>query len=154
MFPTYLFAQFELAALHRKVAYTQHVRGVVRFADQYPTIEEEVLAQLKEHVGVREVKELAYEPSEGDNVTVAAGVFAGLEVVITQVLPAKERVKVLMDFLGRKIETELERCRIMHKSEQPPGKTGDLLVATEPASLPNRQPFQSDAGWQGAGRNA
>ena len=129
MFPSYLFACFELASMLRKVEYTQDVRGIVRFADEYPTIEEEVLAQLIEHVGVQEVKELAYAPSEGDNVTIAAGAFAGLEAVITQVLPASERVKVLVEFLGRKIEAEVECCRILHHSEQRSGATSDLKAA-------------------------
>jgi transcriptional antiterminator RfaH len=129
MFPTYFFARFELAAMQRKVEYSQDVRGIVRFADEYPTIEEEVLAQLREHVGVQELKELAYAPSEGDNVTIAAGAFAGLEAVITQVLPAGERVKVLMEFLGRKIEAEVECCRILHESERRPGTTGELKAA-------------------------
>jgi len=35
-----------------------------------------------------------------------------LEAVVTQILPAKERVKVLMDFLGRKIEAEVEYISI------------------------------------------
>ena len=80
-------------------------------------------------MGVQELKELAYAPSEGDNVTITAGAFAGLEAVITQVLPAKERVKLLMEFLGRKIEAEVECCRILHQSEQRPGNTSELLVA-------------------------
>jgi transcriptional antiterminator RfaH len=129
MFPTYLFAHFELADMQRKVEYTQDVRGIVKFADQYPTIEEEVLAHLREHVGVQEIKELAYAPSEGDNVTIAAGAFAGLEAVITQVLPAKERVKVLMEFLGRKIEAEVECCRILHESERRAAATSELKAA-------------------------
>jgi transcriptional antiterminator RfaH len=115
--------------MQRKVEYTQDVRGIVRFADQYPTIEEELLAQLREHVGVQEIKELAYAPSEGDNVTITAGAFAGLEAVITKVLPAKERVKVLMEFLGGKIEAEVECCRILHQSERRPGTTGELEAA-------------------------
>jgi transcriptional antiterminator RfaH len=129
MFPTYLFAHFELSTMLRQVAYTQDVRGIVRFADEYPTIEDEVLAQLREHVGVQEVKELAYAPSEGDDVTIAAGAFAGLEAVVTQVLPAKERVTVLIEFLGRKIEAEVECCRILHQSEQKAAATGELQAA-------------------------
>jgi transcriptional antiterminator RfaH len=129
MFPSYLFARFELSTMLRQVEYTQDVRGIVRFADEYPTIEDEVLAQLREHVGVQEVKELAYAASEGDNVTIAAGAFAGLEAVVTQVLPAKERVKVLVEFLGREIEAEVECCRILHRSEQRTGAISELEAA-------------------------
>lgn len=129
MFPSYLFAHFDLSTMLRQVAYTQDVRGIVRFADEYPTIDEGVLVQLREHVGVQEVKELAYAPSEGDNVTIATGAFAGLEAVVTQVLSAKERVKVLVEFLGKTIEAEVECCRILHHSEQRTGATGELTVA-------------------------
>jgi transcriptional antiterminator RfaH len=119
MFPSYLFAHFELAELHRQVEYTHGVRGIVRFADRYPTIEEGVLAQLRDHVGVKEVKELDYAPSEGDNVRIAKGAFAGLEAVVTEILPAKDRVKVLMDFLGRKMEAEVECSSILRHVAHP-----------------------------------
>jgi transcriptional antiterminator RfaH len=113
MFPSYLFAQFELATQLRQVEYGHGVRGIVRFADRYPTIEDEVLDQLRDYVGGNEIKELDYAPSQGDNVQIVQGAFAGLEAVVTQILPAKERVKVLMDFLGRKIEAEVEWASIL-----------------------------------------
>jgi transcriptional antiterminator RfaH len=119
MFPSYLFAHFELAEMHRQVEYAHGVRGIVRFADRYPTIEEDVLAQLRDHVGVKEVKELDYAPAQGDNVRIAEGAFAGLEAVVTQILPAKERVKVLMDFLGRKMEAEVECSSILRQVQHP-----------------------------------
>jgi transcriptional antiterminator RfaH len=113
MFPSYLFARFDLATQHRRVEYGQGVRGIVRFADRYPTIEDNVLDQLRDYVGENEIKDLDYAPSQGDNVRIAKGAFAGLEAVVTQILPARERVKVLMDFLGRKIEAEVECASIL-----------------------------------------
>jgi transcriptional antiterminator RfaH len=113
MFPSYLFARFDLATQGRQVEYGHGVRGIVRFADRYPTIEDNVLDQLRDYVGENEIKELAYGPSQGDNVRIAKGAFAGLEAVVTQILPARERVKVLMDFLGRKIEAEVECASIL-----------------------------------------
>jgi transcriptional antiterminator RfaH len=113
MFPSYLFAQFELAAQHRQVEYSHGVRGIVRFSDRYPTIEDGVLDQLRDYVGDNETKELDYAPSQGDNVQIVQGAFAGLEAVVTQILPVKERVKVLMDFLGRKVEAEVEYANIL-----------------------------------------
>jgi transcriptional antiterminator RfaH len=113
MFPSYLFAQFELSTQHWQVQYAHGVRGIVRFADRYPTVEDGVLDQLREYVGGNEVRELDYGPSQGDSVRIADGAFAGLDAVVTQILPAKERVKVLMDFLGRKVEAEVEYASIL-----------------------------------------
>jgi transcriptional antiterminator RfaH len=119
MFPGYLFARFELAEMHRQVCYAHGVSGIVRFADRYPTIDEDSLAQLQNQVGIAEIKELNYRLREGDQVTIVEGAFAGLEAVVTQVLAAKERVKVLMDFLGRKTEAEVERSIVLREIEHP-----------------------------------
>jgi transcriptional antiterminator RfaH len=119
MFPGYLFARFELAEMHRQVCYTQGVSGIVRFADRYPTIDDNSLEHLQIHAGGAEIKELDYQLAEGDNVTIVDGAFAGLEAVVTEILPAKERVKVLMDFLGRKTEAEVERSIVLREIEHP-----------------------------------
>jgi transcriptional antiterminator RfaH len=119
MFPGYLFARFELSEMHRQVQYAHGVSGIVRFADRYPAIEEEALAQLRDHTGIAEVKELNYGLSQGDQVKIVQGVFAGLEAVVTQVLSAKERVKVLMDFLGRQMEAEVERSSVLRQAVHP-----------------------------------
>jgi transcriptional antiterminator RfaH len=113
LFPGYLFAQFDLVRMHRVVGYAPGVRAIVRFANRYPIIDEVTVAQLSEHVGEKEIKVIDYEPSQGDNVKLAGGAFAGLDAVVTQVLPARARVRVLMDFLGRKIEAEFESSAVL-----------------------------------------
>ena len=119
MFPGYLFAHFELVEMHRQVRYAHGVSGIVRFADRYPAIEEGALEQLRAHTGDSEVKELSYKLSQGDDVRIVEGAFAGLEAVVLQVLPAKERVKILMDFLGRKIEAEVEHASVLRQVLHP-----------------------------------
>jgi transcriptional antiterminator RfaH len=119
MFPGYLFAHFELTEMHRQVRYAHGVSGIVRFADRYPTIDEVPLEQLRAHTGDSEVKELSYKLSQGDDVRIVEGAFAGLEAVVVQVLPAKERVKILMDFLGRKIEAEVEHASVLRQVVHP-----------------------------------
>ena len=119
MFPGYLFARFELAEMHRQVRCAYGVSDIVRFGDRYPAIEDEALAQLRDHTGVAEVKELIYELSQGDEVKIVRGAFVGLEAIVTKVLPAKQRVKVLMDFLGRKIEAEVEHSSVLLQVTHP-----------------------------------
>jgi transcriptional antiterminator RfaH len=119
LFPGYLFARFELAEMHLRVRYAHGVGGIVRFADRYPIIEEGVLAQLKSHTGAADVQELSYDLAEGDQVQIVEGAFLGLEAVVTQVLSPKERVKVLMDFLGRKMEAEVQYSRILRQVAHP-----------------------------------
>ena len=113
LFPGYLFARFDLTRMHRVVGYTRGVRSIVRFANRYPTIDDSIVDQLREQVGQKEIRLMDYEPSRGDSVKVAEGAFAGLDAVVTQILPARARVRVLLDFLGRKVEAELERYSVL-----------------------------------------
>jgi transcriptional antiterminator RfaH len=119
MFPGYLFARFDLAEMHRQIRYSHGVSGIVRFADQYPTIDDEALAELRNCADDGEVKELSCELSQGDQVKVVEGVFDGLDAVVTQALPARERVKILMDFLGRKVEAEVGRSNVLRQMAHP-----------------------------------
>jgi transcriptional antiterminator RfaH len=119
MFPGYLFARFALADMHRQVRYTHGVSGIVRFADRYTVIDEESLAHLRSHTGATDIKELNYELSEGDQVQIIGGAFVGLEAVVTQVLSPKERVKVLMEFLGRKMEAEVQSSSVLRQVTHP-----------------------------------
>jgi transcriptional antiterminator RfaH len=119
MFPGYLFAWFELTNMHRKVRYAHGISGIVRFADRYATIDERALAELRDQTDVADVKELNYSLSQGDDVKIVHGAFVGLDAIITQVLPAKERVKILLDFLGRKIEAEVEHSSVLRRVVHP-----------------------------------
>ena len=119
MFPGYLFARFGLSEMHRQVRYTHGVIGIVRFGDRYATVEDGVLAPLRDHTDFAEVKEMNFELSQGDWVKVTEGAFVGLEALITQVLPAKERVKVLMEFLGRNVEAEVEQANVLPQVVHP-----------------------------------
>jgi transcriptional antiterminator RfaH len=119
MFPGYLFARCALSKMHRQIRYAHGVSGIVRFGDRYPTIEEEVLAQLRNRTGSAEVTELNYELSEGVQVKITGGAFAGLEAVVIKVLPAKQRVKVLMQFLGTKVEAEVGDSNVLPQAVNP-----------------------------------
>lgn len=115
LFPGYLFAKFKLAEILPQVRYAHGVSGVVRFADRYPTLDEGALALLRSHTGAADIKEINYSLSQGDEVQIVAGAFVGLQAVVTQVLTPKERVKVLMDFLGRKMEAEVDYSNVLRQ---------------------------------------
>jgi transcriptional antiterminator RfaH len=119
MFPGYLFAHFDLTERHRQVRYAHCVIGIVQFGNQYPTIEEGALALLRDQTGVAEVKELTYELSQGHQVTIVGGIFAGLEAIVTQILSARERIKILLDFLGRQVEAEVGRSSVLPQAVHP-----------------------------------
>jgi len=53
----------------------------------------------------------------GDIVEVAEGVLHGLQAVVSRVMPARQRVAVLLDFLGRQTTVELDRSQLIVAAE-------------------------------------
>jgi transcriptional antiterminator RfaH len=113
LFPGYMFARFDLAACLRRVQHTRGVRAVVHFGRRWPAVPGAVLQELRARVGSQEVYVLVVEPEPGDQACIAGGVFQGLEAVITRVMPGKERVAVLLSFLGRQTTVELDRSLLV-----------------------------------------
>lgn len=107
LFPGYLFARFDWGRQFKAVQYARGVMGVVHFGTQPAVVPEAVVAELRRTMDDRELCVIARELAVGDEVQVTAGPMVGLQVVVQQLLPARERVKVLLDFLGRRVEAEV-----------------------------------------------
>jgi len=109
LFPGYLFARFDLVRQLRQVHHARGVRGVVHFGNHCPAIPEEAIRQLQSAVGADAVRVLEPSLAPGDEVTIASGPFAGLLAVVSRVMPGRERVAILLEFLGRQTSVELSR---------------------------------------------
>jgi transcription antitermination factor NusG len=108
LFPGYIFARFIFPLLHRQI---QHLPGIctfVRFGDALAIVDESTIDRLRSASGDQELIVFNPELQMGDEVQITAGPFRGLEGVITQLIPSRERVKVLLEFLGRQLEAELQ----------------------------------------------
>ena len=109
LFPNYLFARFDLAASLRKVSGTRGVRTVVHFGDHWPAIPESAMDELRQTVQDDEVHVINNAVQAGETVQIAGGAFHGLQALVTRVMPGRERVEVLLEFLGRQTPLELSR---------------------------------------------
>src|SRR4029077_5988294 len=98
MFPGYLFAKFVYLTQHRAVETSHGISGIVHFGDRLANLPENIVAALQSKVGAEEIVTLDCSLKVGQSVQIIAGPFHGLEVVVTQLLPAKERIRVLFDF--------------------------------------------------------
>jgi len=107
MFPGYVFAKFAYYSLHRAVASSHGVRGILRFGNRLATVPENTVKALQAKSGADEIVTVDSSLKIGQPVQFIEGPFEGLEVVITQLLPARERIRVLLEFLGRSMEMEV-----------------------------------------------
>jgi transcriptional antiterminator RfaH len=113
MFPGYLFAKFTYSSQHRAVESSHGIRGIVRFGDRLASLPENIVAALQSTVGAEEIVTLDSSLKVGQSVQIIDGPFQGLEVVVTHLLPAKERIRVLFDFLGRSMEIEVSTAKVL-----------------------------------------
>ncbi len=121
LFPSYLFARFEALSRHREIQSVRGVRGIVRFGEKFQPVPGALIEQLRATVRAEDSDDVerettitvAPEPQPGQEIVVAAGPFAGLHALVTRYLPAKQRVLVLLEFLGREMEAEVPAERVL-----------------------------------------
>jgi len=117
LFPGYFFARFDFRKNYRAVLYAQGVTGMVHFGDKYATVPEKIIDDLKVGFEDEEVYTVEDKLEEGVEVEVASGPFKGLLGVVRKSLPAKERIRILLDMLGREVEAELDMEQIVPKKQ-------------------------------------
>ena len=125
VFPCYLFVRCEAVADLDEVQYTSGVSGVVRFGDRAATVPGRVIDELKQCFDSGNPMWVEDRLCAGAEVTVAEGSFLGSRGIVVRVLPARQRVQILLDFLGRPTLTEVDR-RSLTLDER---RIADLLPA-------------------------
>ncbi len=117
MFPGYLFARFDYANCNRLIRQGPGVSGFVQFGERLAMLPESLINEIKRETAGDEVVEINPELEPGRIVQVARGPFVGLEAVITRLIPARERVEILIEWMGRNLYAE--------------ASAGDLLPLTD-----------------------
>jgi transcriptional antiterminator RfaH len=113
LFPGYLFAH---CALNYSIDAVRHVAGVsslVHFGRGIPVIEESVIEELKESFQHEESVQAADPLQPGSEVRIGSGAFLGLSGMVVRLMPAKQRVQILLDLLGRSTVAEVDRASLI-----------------------------------------
>jgi transcription antitermination factor NusG len=119
MFPNYVFARFNYRDQHRHVQGTLGVSTIVRFGGIPAVVPDEIVAELRASVVDQETIDIPTNIQVGEEVQLLEGPFSGLRALVTQVLPAQERIKVLLEILGMEREVEVEASRVLPKISHP-----------------------------------
>jgi len=116
-FPCYVFAKFdplEQGAL--QVQWTPGLRRIVSFGGKLAQVDPWFIQRLRERLDSKESEALARgRLKPGDRVRVVEGVFRDFEAVFDAELSGRERVRILLDVLGRTIRVEIERGKIVKR---------------------------------------
>jgi transcription antitermination factor NusG len=116
LFPNYLFARFTIERWQARVRTCQGVSGIVRFGDDVPEVPERALEELRTYMQDAELKTVPFTIAEGDDVEIVEGPFRGQNGVVKRLLPARERVKVLLEVLGGATEVDLSLTSVFKEA--------------------------------------
>ena len=109
LFPCYVFVRCPDAAGLDEVRYVSGVSGLVQFGQRVATVPDQVIDELRQCFGSENPMWVEDRLRAGAEVTVAEGSFLGSRGIVVRVLSAKQRVQILLDFLGRPILAEVDR---------------------------------------------
>jgi transcriptional antiterminator RfaH len=113
LFPCYIFVR---CIVEERVNEIQHLSGIsklVQFGGKYPKVEDPIIEDLQACFEHEDLISVESRLKPGDEVTVAAGAFAGMTAQVLKSLPAKKRVQILLDILGRPTTVEVGSEAVM-----------------------------------------
>ena len=106
MFPGYLFARFDYMAFNRRIRQRPGVTGFVQFGERLALLPDFLVREIKDRTGDEEIVEVNQTLAPGQTVEVSRGPFQGLEALVTRVITARERVEILIEWMGRTLRAE------------------------------------------------
>ena len=112
LFPCYIFVRCVLAQSLDPVRYTYGMSDLVNFGHRIPSVADSVIDELRQCFESEEPMRVEEPLYAGAEVTVAEGSFVGAHGIVVRVLPARQRVQILLDFLGRATVAEVDRTSL------------------------------------------
>jgi transcriptional antiterminator RfaH len=113
LFPCYIFIRCVLESKLAEIQHTSGVSGLIRFGEKIPQIDDARIEELQECFTAEEPMDVESRLAPADEVRIADGVFAGIRAFVLRVMPARMRVQVLLDILGRPTPVEVDRASVI-----------------------------------------
>jgi len=128
LFPGYVFVR---CALEKSFDGIQHANGVatlVHFGTRVPPITDSIIEELQSLFPAVEPLPVENTILPGEEVAVGEGPFSGMKAVVLRVLPARQRVQVLMEILGQQAPLELDWNFVVREGRNTVAHLAPVLV--------------------------
>jgi transcriptional antiterminator RfaH len=113
LFPCYIFVRCIIAERLDAIRHSAGVSSIVNFGQRIPVVPEAVVLGLQQIFETEEPLAVDTCPRPGDAVTLTTRAFFGMEAVVLKSWPAKRRVQVLLEILGRPTQLDVDCGQIM-----------------------------------------
>lgn len=108
LFPCYIFVRSFSDQLE-EIRYVNGISSLVHFGQKVPIVPDQIIEELRHCFESEEPMAVQDFLQPGTEVVVAEGPFLGVQGIVLRVLPARQRVQILLDFLGRTTLAEVGR---------------------------------------------
>jgi transcriptional antiterminator RfaH len=108
MFPGYLFARFEYQTFHRQIRQRPGVSGFVQFGERLVLLPNALISEIRTRTDTDEIVEISRGLEPGQEVEITQGPFQGLTALVTRVISARERIEILIEWMGRTLHAEAD----------------------------------------------
>jgi transcriptional antiterminator RfaH len=125
LFPGYVFVRCQLSEQYDGIRHVTGISSLVHFGHRIPTIADEVIEELRQCFEFDEPMGVEERLDPGTEVVVGDGPFMGARGLVVRALPGRQRVQILLDFLGRSTLAEVERKSLMVEDR----RMADLIPA-------------------------
>lgn len=119
MFPGYLFARFDLFKMQNAVSYAPGVLHLPRFGGCIVPVPGPVIESLQNDLDAQSVVDAVVPLQVGEETTILEGSMRGLKVKVIKLMPAQERVGVLMELMGTLVKAEFPFDALEHRMKHP-----------------------------------
>jgi transcriptional antiterminator RfaH len=111
-FPCYVFARLDFKVVPRSsIAWMPGVRRIVAFGDQPAIVADELVDLIRQRLGG--IEQVGYGGlRQGDRVRITSGPLRDLEAIFDRPVARGERVRVLLEVMGRMTPAEIDYSEI------------------------------------------
>jgi transcriptional antiterminator RfaH len=115
LFPCYIFIRTTAGSKLDEIRYASGISSLVHFGQAIPAVPDSSIAELKKCFATDEPVLLDDQIPSGCEVRVGNGAFAHLTGVVLRSLPARKRVQILLDILGRPTLVEIDQKSVLRE---------------------------------------
>lgn len=117
MFAGYIFIQADLDVSLQQILRTSGIVGAVRYGNIIPVVMNQFIDGLREALGGEHFEITENDDHcRSDSVRIVEGPLSGLIGQVTSCLSSEDRVKVLVEFLGREVELTVSKSSVVSES--------------------------------------
>lgn len=136
LFPGYLFVRCQVAEKTNEIQSANGVKRLVQFGGKIPSIPDGIIEELQKYFETDNLVAVEESLLPGDEVSVAEGAFAGMSALVLRALPARQRVQILLEILGRPTTVEVGRHLLVVKRNGLADLVPFLAASPRPGTLP------------------